>query len=683
MHLSNNQTIAYRPEVDGLRAIAVMPVIFFHAGINFFSGGYVGVDIFFVISGYLITSIILKELEQGKFSIANFYERRARRILPALFFVILCCLPFAWLWMLPDELKRFGQSILAVVTFSSNIYFWQKTDYFSPVAEELPLLHTWSLAVEEQYYLLFPIFLMVFWRLGRRRLFWLLVLAAIVSVGIAEWGSRHSPVGNFYLLPSRAWEIFAGSLLAFLPTEKAINLRSGSIASFGSIVGLALIGVSIFGFDNQTQSPGLITIVPVLGAVLVILFSSNENAVGRILSNTVLVNIGLFSYSAYLVHQPILAFYRIYLNDYLPRWASSIYFVLASIIITAIVSKVFIEDRFRSRGVLPRRIFAVSFFFISALSMLGVFINFNSNLGRFSQSDLAFLYPKASVFSWEKSCREYIEGDDYDICYLGAKTGKEMIVLHGDSHMWMLISSLHEQFAKNDTSAVYFRSKQCSPLYGFVEDSVNQKKCADIQNAILLRELELASGFLIAVRWNWSLYPLEPHVTRKGFDWGECKEEDVNLGKKTFVFDSRSGSASTDSTIEKVKVLNMFFQRYIDTGKQVSIVLPVPELGCDPVDTAAKMIRQRKVTDWSVPSSYYYERNKFIISYFSDERFSKSNVAFINPTEGFCESNFEGGACYAIKNSNMYYADDDHLSDLGASVLVGQIFNKIYSKKTF
>jgi peptidoglycan/LPS O-acetylase OafA/YrhL len=155
---------AYRPEIDGLRAVAVLPVILFHAGFSLFSGGYVGVDVFFVISGYLITGILISDLERGSFSIARFYERRARRILPALFVVMLACLPFAWLWMLPGQLQDFSASLMAVVFFVSNILFYNQSGYFAASAELKPLLHTWSLAVEEQYYLLFPIALRMLWR---------------------------------------------------------------------------------------------------------------------------------------------------------------------------------------------------------------------------------------------------------------------------------------------------------------------------------------------------------------------------------------------------------------------------------------------------------------------------------------------------------------------------------------
>ena len=170
----------YRREIDGLRAVAVIPVILFHAGLSQFSGGYVGVDIFFVISGYLITSIIISQLEEGNFSIARFYERRARRILPALYFVMLCCLPFAWVWMMPSQLKDFSQGLVAVTLSVSNFLFWRQDGYFAPAAELNPLLHTWSLAVEEQYYLLFPLLLLIFWRFGRNRLFWIIVGVLIV-----------------------------------------------------------------------------------------------------------------------------------------------------------------------------------------------------------------------------------------------------------------------------------------------------------------------------------------------------------------------------------------------------------------------------------------------------------------------------------------------------------------------
>lgn len=296
----------YRREIDGLRAVAVLPVILFHAGFSVFSGGFVGVDVFFVISGYLITSILIAELEQGKFSIARFYERRARRILPALFVVMLACLPFAYMWMLPSQLKDFAQSLVAVVFFASNILFWREDGYFAAAAELKPLLHTWSLAVEEQYYLLFPLFLLLLWRFGRQRVFWSVVAVAVLSLLLAEWGWRNKPSANFYLAPTRAWELLAGSICAFLTVGRA--QKSSNVLS---AAGLALIVFAIFAYSDSTPFPSVYTLVPVVGTVLVILFAAEGTWVARLLSLRGFVGIGLISYSAYLWHQPLFAFARL------------------------------------------------------------------------------------------------------------------------------------------------------------------------------------------------------------------------------------------------------------------------------------------------------------------------------------------------------------------------------------
>ncbi|BBI46067.1 acyltransferase [Pseudomonas syringae pv. actinidiae] len=198
MGIPHNPALGYRPEIDGLRALAVVPVILFHAGLPLFSGGFVGGDIFFVISGYLITSIILAEKINGTFSLINFYERRARRILPALFVVMLVCVPVAWLTLDPPDLKYFAKSLVAVPMFSSNVLFWLESGYFDATAELKPLLHTWTLAVEEQYYLFFPLLLMLGWRMGRPRLVILLTLVALASLTLSQLGARNDASSTFY-----------------------------------------------------------------------------------------------------------------------------------------------------------------------------------------------------------------------------------------------------------------------------------------------------------------------------------------------------------------------------------------------------------------------------------------------------------------------------------------------------
>jgi peptidoglycan/LPS O-acetylase OafA/YrhL len=296
----------YRPEIDGLRAVAVLPVMLFHAGLGAFAGGFVGVDVFFVISGYLITSIILAELEQGCFSIKRFYERRARRILPALFLVLAVCVLLAQVWMLPDQFHEFSRATLSVVFFASNIFFWKSTDYFAPEAEENPLLHTWSLAIEEQFYIVFPVLMLLLWQAGRNAVAVLVVLATVASLALAQYGAYTSPLATFYLLPTRAWELGVGAICAF-----ALHGRARREQPLLALLGFGLIVYAVFAFDGETPFASLYALVPVGGAALVILYGGSTRLVGRVLASGPLVGIGLVSYSAYLWHQPLFAFARV------------------------------------------------------------------------------------------------------------------------------------------------------------------------------------------------------------------------------------------------------------------------------------------------------------------------------------------------------------------------------------
>ena len=305
----------YRPEIDGLRSLAVISVILYHAQIlifNFkpFKGGFIGVDIFFVISGYLITSIILKELlENGKFLFKNFYERRIRRILPALLFIMLVSIPFSWIYLYPIGLLDYSKSILYSLGFGSNFYFhFSGLEYGSPEGLLKPFLHTWSLAVEEQYYILFPIGLVCIFRYFRRHLIYILFIFFFMSLFLADWGSKNYPSSTFYLLHSRVWELICGSVVAYFEIKMGRRCQKKILSQIFPILGLILIIYSIIFFDNKTFHPSFYTLIPVIGVTFILWFSNNDDFISRILSHKIFVGVGLISYSLYLWHYPIFSF---------------------------------------------------------------------------------------------------------------------------------------------------------------------------------------------------------------------------------------------------------------------------------------------------------------------------------------------------------------------------------------
>ncbi|MCK5725218.1 MAG: acyltransferase [Thiotrichaceae bacterium] len=341
----------YRSEIDGLRAFAVVPVVLFHAGFTGLSGGFIGVDIFFVISGYLISSIILGELEKGTFTLTSFYERRARRILPALFFVLLVCLPFAWIYLFPSELIDFGKSLIAVPLFSSNFLFWQSSGYFAQDSESITLLHTWSLAVEEQFYVFFPLIMMVLWRFGTKVLFFFLAVIGVMSLAYTEIGWRNYPDANFFLIFSRAWELLIGVAVAFYLIFKrpSISLLTSQILS---LIGLLAVVGSIVFLDKSYPFPSLYALIPTLGAAFIIAFCRSGTIVHSLLSNRVIVGIGLISYSTYLWHLPLFVYAKMILDEpSLPIMA-----LLASLsLLLGFISWRFVEKPFRDKNNYTRK----------------------------------------------------------------------------------------------------------------------------------------------------------------------------------------------------------------------------------------------------------------------------------------------------------------------------------------
>jgi peptidoglycan/LPS O-acetylase OafA/YrhL len=369
--------LTYRPEIDGLRAIAVGAVILYHAQITIlshqpFKGGFIGVDIFFVISGYLITSIILKELlNTGCVSFKHFYERRVRRILPALLFVMLVSLPFAWMYLLPSSFVDFSKSILYSLGFSSNFYFYYSGQEYGAESGLLkPFLHTWSLSVEEQYYILFPIVLLITFKYFRKYLIHILILGFFISLGLAEWGSRNHPSFNFYILPTRGWELLAGSILAYFEINNGHRSKNKTLNLILPTIGLILIGHSILFFNDEMFHPSFYTLSPIIGVCLIIWFSNKDELFTKILSTKFFVGIGLISYSLYLWHYPVFAFSRV-VNF---TQGSLFYKLLLVIIILAlsIFSYYFIERPARNKNNKFKVVLSLILILISVLVTMNI-----------------------------------------------------------------------------------------------------------------------------------------------------------------------------------------------------------------------------------------------------------------------------------------------------------------------
>ena len=309
----------YRPEIDGLRAVAVLVVLFYHAGMPGFSGGFVGVDVFFVISGFLITRIILSDIEAGKFSYINFYERRVRRILPPLLLVSVLTIPVALLTMYPDQLVDYAKSLMATQLFVANMHFLLSSGYFQTASELKPLLHFWSLAVEEQFYFAVPALLMLVARWGRLWVLGLLWVMVLTSFILADWMSTRQPDVAFFILPTRAWELGVGALVSmhYGRLDTAAVRFPGPAAAAGWI-GLAMIAISVPLFSEITPFPSRYALIPVVGTALVIGFSRPTSGSGEMLSFPFVVFIGLVSYSAYLWHQPLFVFARLHFGGDAP-----------------------------------------------------------------------------------------------------------------------------------------------------------------------------------------------------------------------------------------------------------------------------------------------------------------------------------------------------------------------------
>jgi peptidoglycan/LPS O-acetylase OafA/YrhL len=640
----------YRADIDGLRAIAVALVVLFHARFAFIPGGYIGVDVFFVISGFLITLILRQNILGQKFSIKEFYLRRIRRIFPAAFFVLLCTTLVSSFILMPKEFKELGSSLASCLLYLSNIYFWRHTGYFDSAGELSPLLHTWSLAVEEQFYLFVPLFLYFVMRGNKdpRRWIWLLFAASLISNVIVV---RLSPATAFFFPFTRAWELFAGSILAFANRPYFADARRAELAG---VLGIALIAGPGFLYDGQTRFPGEAAILPVLGAVLVIAAGADHvTRVSAWLSNRYVVAIGRISFSLYLWHWPVFVLMR-YLNlGELDNSETGIALLLT--VVLSILSYRWIEVPFRRPDGTwgsQRKVFAGAALATAVLLVVAGGISLGGGLPqRFDLRTRVFAMGAFDINPRRRECdtRSPTRVLADDICRLGAPDGVPTFALLGDSFGDALVPGVDAVARAEQRQGLILTMAGCYPLVGLNMPDGNA--CRLFVDAAIKRINEDPSIDTVILVGRWSTAVLG---TRYGY----------GAGPSWFIADDQTTGALGPE--ENLQVLRRGLQRTLSAlhSKRIFIVAYVPEQKVfvpqaaalsqllkrdEPVGVSRAIfdLRQRKVHDWL------------------DEGARLGAYTVLDVGALLCNVDH----CAATRDGKSLYSDDNHLSGTGAKYI--------------
>ena len=585
--------IGYRAHIDGLRAVAVMPVVLYHAGFSTFSGGFVGVDVFFVISGFLITSLIASDLEGGKFSILNFYERRIRRIFPALFAVIAACSIAAWFTFMPVEFAYFGRSALAAALFGSNILFFDESGYFDTAAQLKPLLHTWSLAVEEQFYIFFPLMLMVLHKLGRSRLTIALVILAILSFALNLWATEKEPEFAFFMSPPRFWELLLGALLAMGVVPNSASRRVNQILM---TLGLGLIAFAVFTYSEAMSFPGIAALAPCLGAAMVLLGGHQDGPVVRMLSIRPIVFLGLISYSLYLWHWPIIVFVRYYFGEE-PSVTQASSIICASLVI-AVLSWRWIEQPFRQRRYAISRpaLFKSAAAAMVATGTFGLIINAYEGVASRLPAEVMEIYSaKQDVDTVDMS--KCLRGDkDYlntmseiGVCPLsiGKPTnGQARYVVWGDSHAHSMTPAIEEAGNRAGQSGFLAFLGACPPVFNFDTGGSNREKkarCSRFNRAVmdLINDRHISLVFLDS-RW-------PRHAHRDDY------------GNEGVFFDPARPVVLEDYSVPLRDALDATIAELLRNNVRVVLVTDIPEVGYDVPHAWRKLLSPARATISNCP----------------------------------------------------------------------------------
>lgn len=648
----------YRKELDGLRALAVLAVIIYHAklkvmGLELFSGGFFGVDIFFVLSGYLITSIVKQGFDQQDFSFVNFYWRRVKRIVPALLVVLIVTSIAAYRIMLPDDFVSFGKSLTSALYFSSNFYFFNEDSYTAAASIFKPLLHTWSLGVEWQYYMVLPVVMFLIYKFYRKYAFTILAAIGLLSLQLADFTVVNHPDFAFYLLPTRAWELIAGGLCAYVNRDFIYKAKGNAklVLSVMPLLGVFLITYSLLFIDDKSHLPSYLSLVPVIGTCFLVLFSQKGGGVSNVLSLRPVVFVGAISYSLYLWHQPVFVFYRFTHQEVLTF--AELSRLLAISFGLAVLTYYFIENPLRK---LKSKKYALAI----ATCILVIFLGSRSivNHEGFPQrlGGLASLYDKGPALPEMSDCGLGIGKR----CLIQNKNSTNNIVLIGDSHAQAMALSLYDYARKNDYNLLNFAVSGCSGIT-LIKRKLNDG-VDEICNTLSKKADEFIKGnknSLVVYMARMPLYMLND----KNGPW---------------VFSTTGKGIAQD--------IQSVIKGWGINGNKVVIVYPVPQPPFNvPNETnkrlaVAKSINE-KLTAFNKEGFLEFDKNKyakiwelnFIRSRQLFDGVTGENIIRIYPEEPLCNGNI----CRTHSDKHLFYKDDNHLTYYGMNLVVEEIKRKI------
>ncbi len=669
--------LKYRPEIDGLRAIAVGAVILYHAQITawdyqLFKGGFIGVDIFFVISGYLITSIILKELvTTGSFSFQYFYERRVRRILPALLFVMLASLPFAWIYLIPGSFVDFSKSILYSLGFSANFYFHYSGQVYGATDGLLkPFLHIWTLSIEEQFYILFPITLFVIFKYFRKYLIHIFILGFVVSVALADWASTNHPSFNFYILPSRGWEFLTGSILAYFEITLGHRGKNKVLNLVLPILGLFLIGHSILYFNDEMFHPSFYTLSPIIGVCLIIWFSETNEIVTKLLSAKLFVGIGLISYSLYLWHYPIFAFAKI--NQFNQGTLFNNLSLVIITILLSIFSYYFIERPFRNKNQKFKVIISLILIIISVLVIFSFYVIHKDGLkDRMPQ----ILNKDLHEVPW--GLLKNLDGEEcfgsMKECRFNTSSNKKVYII-GDSHMGSIMFDLKSKLVKENYQFITITSS-CLYFIGFDLRNIKTEKithnCSDkyFQKLKLILSEDKNSIIIFGGR-----YPL--YLSNYYFDNQEGGIEGKEWDLKYVSVSSKYDNIQTSFKNEVLE---------LSKNNKIILVYPIPEVGWHlpkkllnllNFETNNIQLIKEFLTENHLNTSFEVYKNRTKSSFELLDSIQGENINRVYPHMVFCNTTIDN-RCETHDDKNIFYADEHHPSSKGAEMINDLIMKEI------